>query len=116
VLLLHEATRNPYAPRDTLVTPRAREEGRRPGIASGFFGMFSFGRGRGARADAQARHGAGDPFSRVVTGGGRVLTIVGLGATMAAARGRAYEAARTIAYTGRTFREDIGAEGDAEQS
>lgn len=44
-----------------------------------------------------------------VTSGGRVLTVVGRGATLAEARARAYAAAEPITFEGRQFRRDIAA-------
>ncbi len=41
------------------------------------------------------------------TSGGRVLSVVGRGANLAAARERAYEAVHTISFTGKQFRSDI---------
>jgi phosphoribosylamine--glycine ligase len=46
---------------------------------------------------------------RLVTAGGRVLTVVGQGPTVAAARNRAYQAVERIHFTGATYRRDIGA-------
>ncbi len=46
---------------------------------------------------------------RIVTAGGRVLTVVGLDATPAGARARAYRAAAQIHFDGMHFRRDIGA-------
>ena len=46
---------------------------------------------------------------RIVTAGGRVLTVVGLDATPAAAQTRAYRAASQIHFDGMHFRRDIGA-------
>jgi phosphoribosylamine--glycine ligase len=43
----------------------------------------------------------------IVTAGGRVLSVTGLGADMAAARAAAYAAADMIAFTGRQLRHDI---------
>jgi len=43
----------------------------------------------------------------LVTAGGRVLTVVGLGADLREAHDRAYEAAARIAFEGRQFRTDI---------
>ncbi|MGN6360704.1 MAG: phosphoribosylamine--glycine ligase [Thermomicrobiales bacterium] len=54
----------------------------------------------GTRADAQ-----GQP----VTAGGRVLTVVGRGATLAAARGRAYAAVEQITFDRCHYRHDIAA-------
>jgi phosphoribosylamine--glycine ligase len=45
---------------------------------------------------------------RVVTAGGRVLTVVGRAPTFEKAMGRAYEAAKMIAFDGMQFRHDIG--------
>jgi phosphoribosylamine--glycine ligase len=45
----------------------------------------------------------------VVTGGGRVLTMVGMGATLAEARERAYAAAAKINFEGKMMRTDIAA-------
>lgn len=45
---------------------------------------------------------------KLVTAGGRVLTVVGLGKDLLAARDRAYEAARRIRFEGAHFRRDIG--------
>jgi phosphoribosylamine--glycine ligase len=45
---------------------------------------------------------------RVITDGGRVLSVSALGATFAEARARAYEACKTIRFTGAWYRRDIG--------
>jgi phosphoribosylamine--glycine ligase len=45
---------------------------------------------------------------RLVTDGGRVLTVVGFGDDFACARERAYAAVDRIAFDGRQFRTDIG--------
>jgi phosphoribosylamine--glycine ligase len=45
----------------------------------------------------------------IVTAGGRVLNVTGLGATAAAARDRAYDAARRISFDGMQIRSDIAA-------
>jgi phosphoribosylamine---glycine ligase len=45
----------------------------------------------------------------VVTAGGRVLNVTGLGATPAEARDRAYDAARRISFDGMQIRKDIAA-------
>jgi phosphoribosylamine--glycine ligase len=45
--------------------------------------------------------------SRVVTDGGRVLNVTALGATLAEAQARAYEAVRTIKFQGAWYRRDI---------
>ena len=45
---------------------------------------------------------------RIVTGGGRVLTVVGRGADYAAAIARAYEGVARISFDGMQYRKDIG--------
>lgn len=52
---------------------------------------------------------AADKDGRIVTAGGRVLGVVGLGADIAAARGKAYAAADRIAFDGKQNRTDIAA-------
>ena len=47
---------------------------------------------------------------RLVTNGGRILNVVGLGATVEAARSAAYEAAGHIDFAGMHFRTDIAAD------
>jgi phosphoribosylamine--glycine ligase len=108
VTVFHEATRDPYSARDTLVVPRQKADEGRPGAGSSFLNLFGFGRGRKQRAEAQARRGSGDPFARVITAGGRVLTVVGVAPDPASARTRAYDGAAAITYTGRAFRSDVG--------
>jgi phosphoribosylamine--glycine ligase len=49
---------------------------------------------------------------RVVTAGGRVLAVSGLGPTIAEARARAYEACDRISFEGMQLRSDIAAPGD----
>jgi phosphoribosylamine--glycine ligase len=48
-----------------------------------------------------------DDHGNLVTGGGRVLSVVGLGDSVAEATARSYEAARRITFPGRQFRSDI---------
>ena len=48
-----------------------------------------------------------DPEGRVVTAGGRVLGVTGIGPDAGSARERAYEAARMIDFDGKQMREDI---------
>ncbi len=63
-----------------------------------------------AEAEALVFHsGTAARDGRVVTAGGRVLTVVGLDATPAAAQTRAYRAAAQIHFDGMHFRRDIGA-------
>lgn len=50
---------------------------------------------------------ARDDSGELVTAGGRVLTVVGRGDTLAQARDTAYEAARMIQFEGRMMRSDI---------
>jgi phosphoribosylamine---glycine ligase len=45
---------------------------------------------------------------RIVTAGGRVLTVVATGADFAEARERAYEGAARISFDGMQYRRDIG--------
>ncbi len=44
------------------------------------------------------------------TAGGRVIGVTGLGSTLARARARAYEIAERVAFEGKHYRKDIGAE------
>jgi phosphoribosylamine--glycine ligase len=48
---------------------------------------------------------------RLVTAGGRVLTVCGRGADLQAARAQAYEALSRVSFRGMHFRRDIGARG-----
>jgi phosphoribosylamine--glycine ligase len=48
-----------------------------------------------------------DPLGRVATDGGRVLGVTALGADLAAAKARAYEAVKLIQFTGMHYRTDI---------
>jgi phosphoribosylamine--glycine ligase len=57
-----------------------------------------------------------DAEGRLVTAGGRVLNVVGLGATIADARARAYEGVGCIRFPGMQFRSDIAAEAAKEES
>jgi phosphoribosylamine--glycine ligase len=59
--------------------------------------------------DVQVFHaGTAARDGRVFTAGGRVLTVVARGATIAAARRRAYENVRRIRFDGAHYRTDIG--------
>jgi phosphoribosylamine--glycine ligase len=53
---------------------------------------------------------------RVVTAGGRVLTVVGRGDTFEAAIARAYEGVSTIRFDGMQYRRDIGAKARSARS
>ena len=52
----------------------------------------------------------------IVTAGGRVLNVTGLGPDPAAARDRAYDAARRISFEGMQIRSDIAARAVARLS
>ncbi len=54
--------------------------------------------------------GTGWDGDQLVTAGGRVLSVVGLGATVADARTRAYDVAAEITWPGQQFRSDIARE------
>jgi phosphoribosylamine--glycine ligase len=59
---------------------------------------------------AEVTHaGTGRRDGELVTAGGRVLNVTGLGPTPAAARDRAYDAARRISFDGMQIRSDIAA-------
>jgi phosphoribosylamine--glycine ligase len=63
-----------------------------------------------AAALAEVTHaGTAERDGEIVTAGGRVLNVTGLGATPAAARDRAYDAAGRIAFEGMQIRTDIAA-------
>ena len=68
-------------------------------------------RGLAAAAElAEVTHaGTAERDGEVVTAGGRVLNVTGLGPTPAAARDRAYDAARRISFDGMQIRSDIAA-------
>ena len=51
--------------------------------------------------------GTANRDDRVVTAGGRVLAVSALGASIAQARDRAYEACSKISFEGMTYRSDI---------
>ncbi len=51
----------------------------------------------------------GHSYSRLVTGGGRVVTVVALGTSPDEANLRAYGVAEGVTYTGCAYRQDIGA-------
>jgi len=64
--------------------------------------------GLDAVEDAEVFHaGTAESDGQVVTAGGRVLCVTGLGPTPGAARERAYSAAERIEFSGRQMRSDI---------
>ena len=82
--------------------PGAYERGRAidiPGDVSGRSDVFVFH--AGTREDA----------GRLVTDGGRVLSVVGLGDDLESARERSLDVADRIEFEGKTFRRDIGWRG-----
>lgn len=83
VLVFHDQTHNPAGLR---YSPAAR--------AGGLGGLLA---------------GAQTPLAAVTVTGGHVATVVAMGATLAGARGRALLNAERISFTGRTYREDVGA-------
>ncbi len=63
-----------------------------------------------AREGVEVTHaGTARSEGEVVTAGGRVLNVTGIGATAEEARGRAYDAAELISFDGRQMRTDIAA-------
>jgi phosphoribosylamine--glycine ligase len=52
--------------------------------------------------------GTASANGRIVTSGGRVLSVVGMGSGVAGARNSAYDAITEIEFTGKQFRSDIG--------
>jgi phosphoribosylamine--glycine ligase len=60
--------------------------------------------------------GTAERDGRVVTAGGRVLTVVGRGDTFDAAIERAYHGVSSIRFEGAQFRRDIGAKARIAQS
>jgi phosphoribosylamine--glycine ligase len=57
-----------------------------------------------------------DADGRLVTAGGRVLDVVGFGATIAAARERAYDGIRRVGFAGMHYRNDIAAAAAKEEA
>jgi phosphoribosylamine-glycine ligase len=53
--------------------------------------------------------GTAEQDGRLVTAGGRVLNVTGLGPTLEDARGRAYAAVERIHFDGAQYRSDIAA-------
>ena len=65
-------------------------------------------RSTGDRGAGLLRRRAETPGAELLTGGGRVITVVGPGPDLDAAAAHAYEAADRIAFSGRQMRRDIG--------
>jgi len=66
--------------------------------------------GLGDVENAEVTHaGTAERDGRIVTAGGRVLSVTGLGPTLEEARGRAYAAVEKIAFDGAQYRSDIAA-------
>lgn len=105
--LFHIESRNPYERGSGLVTAKLERDAR-SGVARGFSSWIMPSRGRSKQVDSQASRVGGDPYSRVVTGGGRVLVVVGRGRTPAEARATAYKGVAAIGFTGAWARRDIG--------
>ena len=59
--------------------------------------------------------GTAERDGRVVSAGGRVLAVSALGATIAQARDRAYEACSRISFDGMTYRRDVAARAALEE-
>ena len=106
--VFHIGSRNPYRRETELLIPK-QERDARSGLARGFSSWIMPSRGRSKQVDSQASRAGGDPYSRVVTGGGRVLAVVGKGRTPAEARATAYRGIEAISFTGAWARRDIGA-------
>ena len=61
-----------------------------------------------AASEAEVVHaGTGTEDGEIVTAGGRVLNLTGLGPDVATARRRAYDAANAVEFDGRQMRTDI---------
>jgi phosphoribosylamine--glycine ligase len=109
-LVFHNGTRDPYNKGADLESPkieRAPKGGMMRG--QGLGSWFLPSRTRSKAADKQAIRISRDPYSQVVTSGGRVLTIVGRGRTLSDARDAAYRATDIVTFTGDWCRTDIGA-------
>ncbi|MFN3597958.1 MAG: phosphoribosylamine--glycine ligase [Rubricoccaceae bacterium] len=82
----------------------------------GYPGAYETGHAIGG-LEAAARHarvyhaGTRDDAGRLVTAGGRVLGLTGLGPTLSDALAAAYRAADAVAFEGKTLRRDIGQKG-----
>jgi phosphoribosylamine--glycine ligase len=108
-LAFHNHTRDPYHKPEYLLVEKIDLSARKVSRGMGFGSWLWPSRDRGKRLDRQATRAAGDPYSQIVTSGGRVLMVVGRGRSLAEARAAAYRAAESVVFTGRTYRDDIGA-------
>lgn len=81
--------------------------------SEGYPGSYPKGKVISGLADAEAKGahvfhaGTAEQDGNIVTNGGRVLGIVGRGASIAAAREHAYEAIKSIQFEGMQYRSDI---------
>jgi phosphoribosylamine---glycine ligase len=108
IQIFHINTRDPYQRGSQIVTPK-QERVSRSGLGRGLSSWLIPARGRSRGVDSQAARASGDPYSRVITAGGPVLTVVGRGRTLAEARAAAYHGLEPIVFTGSWSRHDIGA-------
>ncbi|MGH2347576.1 MAG: phosphoribosylamine--glycine ligase [Chloroflexota bacterium] len=109
--IFHGGTRDPYQKPGELITPvYDRTASGRIGRAGGLSSWILPSRSRSKQLDTQAQRVSRDPYSQVVTSGGRVLTVVGQGKALADARRNAYRAMERISFTGCWSRSDIGGE------
>ena len=82
--------------------------------AGGYPGSYEKGHAIAGLDDADSdtakvfHAGTADKDGEVVTSGGRVLCVVGLGESVARAAGEAYDAVKKICWDGIYFRRDIG--------
>ncbi|MBI3726159.1 phosphoribosylamine--glycine ligase [bacterium] len=82
--------------------------------SSGYPGKYETGKPILGLAESDSREiavfhgGTTKRMGKVVTNGGRVLTVTALGDTVSHARARAYEHVRTISFDGAYYRSDIG--------
>jgi phosphoribosylamine--glycine ligase len=78
-----------------------------PGVEVFCAGVAAAGDGSGGTRGASA--GGGKARTRLVTAGGRVLAVTGVGADIAAARARAYAGVERLSWPGMHHRTDIAA-------
>ena len=88
----------------TCISARIARRSRKPGVQPGGVSAYdvTFCRNVSATATAEV-----DGETRIITAGGRVLNLTGLGPDPAAARQRAYDAAEAISFNGKQMRTDI---------